>query len=154
MSSRFISPKKYKFSKSFSGKRSIAKADVKRTIRYGVTALVVCKSTRLSSFQYEALRFFFKRSLKTVSGSSKIRFPLFFRLLPNTPITKKPTGVRLGCGKGIVRYWTVVLKPGDILLEIGGVYPVKESNVLKRYVTSSLANLNLIVYRRVQRWTL
>jgi large subunit ribosomal protein L16 len=42
-------------------------------------------------------------------------------VFPDKPITKKPAETRMGGGKGNVEQWVVVVKPGRILFELGGV---------------------------------
>jgi large subunit ribosomal protein L16 len=43
------------------------------------------------------------------------------RAFPDTPITSKPSGTRMGKGKGALSHWVAVLKPGQIIFEILGV---------------------------------
>ena len=42
----------------------------------------------------------------------------FLRIFPKTPMTKKPNDVRLGRGKGNVKYWFSFVKKNDVLIEI------------------------------------
>ena len=42
-------------------------------------------------------------------------------MFPNIPVSKKPTEVRMGKGKGSPEYWVAVVKPGRILFEVDGV---------------------------------
>ena len=37
------------------------------------------------------------------------------------PVTKKPTEVRMGKGKGSVEFWAAKVKPGRIIFELDGV---------------------------------
>jgi large subunit ribosomal protein L16 len=37
------------------------------------------------------------------------------------PISKKPTEIRMGKGKGMPEYWAARVKPGRILFEVDGV---------------------------------
>jgi len=46
---------------------------------------------------------------------------LFIRDFPSKPITSIPLETRMGKGKGEPEYWAAVVKPGNILFEIGGV---------------------------------
>ena len=46
---------------------------------------------------------------------------LWIRIFPNIPITKKPTEVRMGKGKGTVAHWSAKVSAGTILFEINGV---------------------------------
>jgi len=43
------------------------------------------------------------------------------RVFPNIPVSKKPTEVRMGKGKGSPEYFACRVKPGRILFEIEGV---------------------------------
>lgn len=46
---------------------------------------------------------------------------LYIRVFPNKPITSIPLETRMGKGKGEPEYWAAVIRPGNILFEIGGV---------------------------------
>ena len=65
--------------------------------KYGNIALVAKQSGKITNYQLEAIRRFLRRFLKK-------KAQIFFRIFPNTPITKKPNDVRLGRGKGNVKY--------------------------------------------------
>ena len=59
--------------------------------------LVAAESGKVTNFQLEALRRFLRRFLKK-------KAQIFFRVFPSVPITKKPNDVRLGRGKGNLKY--------------------------------------------------
>jgi large subunit ribosomal protein L16 len=40
------------------------------------------------------------------------------------PVSKKPTEVRMGKGKGAPEFWAARVKPGRIMFEVDGVSPV------------------------------
>ena len=46
---------------------------------------------------------------------------VWIRIFPDTPVTSKPTEVRMGKGKGSVDFWACKVKPGRIMFEIDGV---------------------------------
>ena len=46
---------------------------------------------------------------------------IWIRVFPDKPITKKPTEVRMGKGKGSPEAWVAVVKAGRILFEMEGV---------------------------------
>jgi large subunit ribosomal protein L16 len=48
---------------------------------------------------------------------------LWIRIFPDVPVSKKPTEVRMGKGKGTPELWVVRVKPGRIMFEIDGVAP-------------------------------
>ena len=46
---------------------------------------------------------------------------VWIRVFPDVPVSKKPTEVRMGKGKGSVEFWAARVKPGRIMFEIDGV---------------------------------
>ena len=68
----------------------------------------------LSSRHIELMVRYLKRKLKK-SGTLVFPIPAVY------PITKKPTEVRMGKGKGAPEYWIAQVKPGTILFEADGV---------------------------------
>jgi len=91
-------PKKPKFFKSFSGKK-ITKDTINKTTRnkFANISLIANQSSKITNFQIEALRKVLRRLLKK-------KGQIFFRIFPNTPITKKANNVRLGRGKGATKH--------------------------------------------------
>lgn len=67
--------------------------------------LISLSNGRLSNKQMVTLRFLIKKSIK------KIGF-LVFNVFPHTPITKKPSEIRMGKGKGSVSFWASKIKIG------------------------------------------
>ena len=67
------------------------------SINFANLCIVAEQSGTLTNFQLEALRRFLRRYLKK-------KAQLFFRLFVSRPITKKPNEVRLGRGKGGLKY--------------------------------------------------
>ena len=46
---------------------------------------------------------------------------VWLRIFPNIPVSKKPTEVRMGKGKGSPEYWACRVKPGRIISEVDGI---------------------------------
>jgi large subunit ribosomal protein L16 len=46
---------------------------------------------------------------------------VWIRIFPDVPVSKKPTEVRMGKGKGVTEFWCAKVKPGRIMFEIDGV---------------------------------
>jgi large subunit ribosomal protein L16 len=46
---------------------------------------------------------------------------VWIRIFPDLPVSKKPTEVRMGKGKGSPEFWAARVKPGKIMFEIDGV---------------------------------
>ncbi len=78
---------------------------------YGLQALQPCWIT---ARQVEAGRIAISRYIKR-------KGKLWVRTFPWKPVTKKPTEVRMGKGKGDPEYWVDVIRPGRILYELEGV---------------------------------
>lgn len=78
---------------------------------YGLQALEPCWIT---ARQVEAGRIAISRYIKR-------KGKLWVRTFPWKPVTKKPTEVRMGKGKGDPEYWVDVIRPGRILYELEGV---------------------------------
>jgi len=78
---------------------------------YGLKALQPCW---LTARQIEAARITVSRGIK--SGGK-----LWIRVFPDKCVTKKPAETRMGKGKGAPDHWVAVVKPGRVLLELGGM---------------------------------
>jgi len=115
-----LSPKKSNYLKSFAGKHLKHKKNRKSYLNLGQICLVANEPIQLTNFQFESMRLFLRRYLKK---SSQMFFPIF----PSVPITKKPNEIRLGCGKGPVKYWSFNLKKGDIIVEIRSTSQIKKA---------------------------
>jgi large subunit ribosomal protein L16 len=46
---------------------------------------------------------------------------VWIRIFPDVPVSKKPTEVRMGKGKGAPEYWVCRVAPGRIMFELDGV---------------------------------
>ena len=46
---------------------------------------------------------------------------VWIRIFPDGPVSKKPTEVRMGKGKGSPEFWAAKVKPGRIMFELDGV---------------------------------
>jgi len=78
---------------------------------YGLQALDPCWMT---ARQIEAGRI-------AITRYARRKGKLWIRVFPWKPVTKKPTEVRMGKGKGDPEFWVEVIKPGRIIYELEGV---------------------------------
>jgi large subunit ribosomal protein L16 len=106
-------PKKVKYRKSQRGRmRGQASRGAELSFgEYGLQALEPCW---LTARQLEAGRI-------TITRFMKRRGKLWVRAFPWKPVTKKPTEVRMGKGKGDPEFWVDVIRPGRIIYELEGV---------------------------------
>ena len=108
-----LSPKKTKFRKQFKG-RIHGNAKGNFELNYGSYGLKAMEPERITSRQIESARKAITRHLKRAGR-------MWIRIFPDTPVTSKPTEVRMGKGKGSVDFWAAKVKPGRVMFEIDGV---------------------------------
>jgi large subunit ribosomal protein L16 len=108
-----LMPKKVKFRKQQRG-RMRGKAERGSTLSYGEFGLQALEPCWLTSRQIEAGRI-------TITRHMKRRGKLWIRTFPWKSVTKKPTEVRMGKGKGDPEFWVDVIRPGKVLYEVEGI---------------------------------
>jgi len=108
-----LMPSKVRYRKQQRG-RMRGKAQRGSTVSFGDYGLKAMEPAWITARQIEASRIAMTRFVKR---GGKI----WIRLFPDKPITKKPTEVRMGKGKGSPEAWVAVVRPGRILFEMEGV---------------------------------
>lgn len=108
-----LMPKKVKYRKHHRGRRK-GKARRGANLSFGEFGLQALEPCWLTARQLEAGRIAIARYVKR-------KGKLWIRAFPWKPITKKPTEVRMGKGKGDPEFWVDVIKPGKIIYELEGV---------------------------------
>ncbi|MEO1135962.1 MAG: 50S ribosomal protein L16 [Pseudomonadota bacterium] len=108
-----LQPKKTKFRKQFKGRiKGVAKGGT--DLNFGSHGLKAMEPERVTSRQIEATR-------RAITRAMKRQGRVWIRIFPDVPVTKKPTEVRMGKGKGSVEFWAAKVKPGRIMFELDGV---------------------------------
>jgi large subunit ribosomal protein L16 len=106
-------PRKTKYKKTKKGK--LVKLEFKsNNLRFGTIGLKAAESGIINSRQIEAARQAIVRRLKR-------KGKIWIRIFPYLPITSKPTGVRMGKGKGQISHWGARVRGGTTIFEICGV---------------------------------
>ncbi len=108
-----LQPKKTKYRKQQKGKMKGVSQRGHR-LSNGTFGIKSLDTSFVTSRQIEAARIAATRYMKR-DGS------LWIKIFPDKPITSKPLEVRMGKGKGAVEYYAAPVKPGRIIIEIGGV---------------------------------
>ncbi|MCJ7644281.1 MAG: 50S ribosomal protein L16 [Candidatus Aminicenantes bacterium] len=108
-----LMPSKVKFRKQQRG-RMRGKAYRGGTLSFGEYGLQAMEPCWLTARQIEAGRI-------TITRHMKRRGKLWIRTFPWKAVTKKPTEVRMGKGKGDPEFWVDVIRPGKMLFELEGV---------------------------------
>ena len=83
-------------------------------LNFGAYGLKALQPERIISNQIEAARVALTRHMKRTGK-------VWTRIFSNIPVSKKPTEVRMGKGKGATEFWVCRVKPGRILFEVDGV---------------------------------
>ncbi len=108
-----LQPKRTKFRKMFKG-RIKGQAKGGADLNFGSYGLKALEPERITSRQIEAAR-------RAITRHMKRQGRIWIRIFPDVPVTKKPTEVRMGKGKGSVEFWAAKVKPGRVMFEIDGV---------------------------------
>ena len=108
-----LQPKRTKYRKAHKGRiKGAASSAV--TLDFGTYGLKAQEPGRITARQIEAARRAMTRQMKRAGR-------VWIRIFPDVPVSKKPTEVRMGSGKGAPEFWAARVKPGRILFEVDGV---------------------------------
>ena len=118
-----LQPKRTKFRKAFKG-RIHGTATSAAELTYGSFGLRALEPERVTARQIEAARRAITREMKRAGR-------VWIRVFPDVPVSKKPTEVRMGKGKGTPEFWACRVKPGRIMFEIDGVPAVLAKEALR-----------------------
>ena len=118
-----LQPKRTKFRKQFKG-RIHGEAKGGFNLNFGGFGLKATEPERVTARQIEAAR-------RAITRHMKRQGRVWIRIFPDTPVTSKPTEVRMGKGKGSVDFWAAKVKPGRVMFEIDGVSEVIAREALR-----------------------
>jgi large subunit ribosomal protein L16 len=108
-----VMPKRVKYRKQMRG-RMKGKASRGTEIAFGEYGLQALEPAWITARQLEAAR-------RAIVRHVRRRGKYWIRVFPDKPVTAKPAETRMGKGKGAVDHWVAVVKPGRIVVELGGV---------------------------------
>jgi large subunit ribosomal protein L16 len=108
-----LMPNRTKYRKMHRGRRK-GEASRGATVAFGEYGLQALEAAWITSRQIEAGR-------RAITHHVKRGGKVWIRIFPDKPVTKKPAETRMGSGKGAVDHWVAVVRPGNIIYEIGGV---------------------------------
>ena len=107
-----LSPKRTKYRKAHKG-RIHGDAKGGTSLNFGSYGMKALQPERITARQIEAAR-------RAITRHIKRQGRVWIRIFPDLPVTKKPTEVRMGKGKGSVEFWAAKVKPGRIIFELDG----------------------------------
>lgn len=107
-----LQPSRTKYRKAFRGRMRGLSAGSQ--VSFGEYGLKAMECGWLTSNQIEAAR-------RSIAHSTKRNGRMWIRIFPDKPFTEKGAGAPLGAGKGDVKGYVAVIKPGRILFEVTGI---------------------------------
>ena len=119
-----LSPKRTKFRKQHKG-RIHGEAKGGSDLNFGSYGLKALEPDRINARQIEAARRAMTRHIKRAGK-------IWIRIFPDVPVSKKPTEVRMGKGKGSPEFWICRVKPGRMMFEMDGVSAELAREALER----------------------
>ena len=99
-----LQPTRTKYRKAYKG-RIHGHASRGEILNYGAYGLKAMQPDRIVAKQIEAARVSLTRYMKRTGK-------VWLRIFPNIPVSKKPTEVRMGKGKGTPEFWVCRVQPG------------------------------------------
>jgi len=119
-----LQPKRTKFRKAHKG-RIHGNAKGGTALNFGAYGLKATEPARVTARQIEAARRAITRHIKRAGR-------VWIRIFPDVPVSKKPTEVRMGKGKGSPEFWMCRVKPGRVMFELDGVPPALAREAFER----------------------
>jgi len=116
-----LQPSRTKYRKQFRGKmRGNSKGNL---VTFGEFGLKSLECGWITANQLESAR-------RAIAHATKRNGRMWIRIFPDKPFTEKGTGT-MGAGKGDVKGYVAVIKPGRIMFEISGVSEADSKLALK-----------------------
>ncbi|MFA5532509.1 MAG: 50S ribosomal protein L16 [Candidatus Shapirobacteria bacterium] len=116
-----LQPGRTKYRKQFRGSmRGNSKGNL---VSFGDYGLKSMECSWLTANQIEAAR-------RAIAHSTKRNGRMWIRIFPDKPFTEKGTGT-MGAGKGDVKGYVAVVKPGRIIFEVSGISEADAKTALK-----------------------
>jgi large subunit ribosomal protein L16 len=117
-----LQPSRTKYRKQFRGRmRGNSKGNLVTFGDFGIKAL---ECGWVTANQIEAAR-------RAIAHATKRNGRMWVRIFPDKPFTEKGAGAPLGAGKGDVKGYVAVIKPGRILFEVSGISEADAKVALK-----------------------
>lgn len=117
-----LQPSRTKYRKQFRGRmRGNSQGNLVAFGEYGLKAMTC---GWITSNQIEASR-------RAIAHATKRNGRIWIRIFPDKPFTQKGAGAPLGAGKGDVKGYVCVIRPGRILFEVTGITEAEAHEALK-----------------------
>jgi large subunit ribosomal protein L16 len=118
-----LQPTRTKFRKAFKG-RIHGRATSGNELAFGQYGLKALEPNRITAREIEAAR-------RAMTHHMKRAGRVWINVFPDLPVSKKPTEVRMGKGKGTPEFWACRVKPGRVLFEVDGIDEVTAREAMR-----------------------
>ena len=118
-----LQPARTKFRKAFKG-RIRGRATSGTELAFGQYGLKALEPNRITAREIEAAR-------RAMTHHMKRAGRVWINVFPDLPVSKKPTEVRMGQGKGTPEFWACRVKPGRVLFEVDGIDEVTAREAMR-----------------------
>jgi large subunit ribosomal protein L16 len=108
-----LMPKRVKYRKQMRGRMKGVESRGTE-VSFGDFGLQALEPAWITARQIEAAR-------RAIVRFVRRRGKYWIRIFPDKPVTAKPAETRMGKGKGAVDHWVAVVRPGRVILELGGL---------------------------------
>lgn len=133
-----LQPSRTKYRKQFRGRmRGNSQGNL---VAFGEYGLKTMECGWLTSNQIESAR-------RAIAHATKRNGRMWIRVFPDKPFTEKGAGAPLGAGKGDVKGYVCVIKPGRILFEVTGITEAEAHEAL-RLAAAKLPVITKVVARK------
>ncbi|MDD3998720.1 MAG: 50S ribosomal protein L16 [Candidatus Shapirobacteria bacterium] len=133
-----LQPSRTKYRKQFRGRmRGNSQGNLVAFGEYGLKAMTC---GWITSNQIEAAR-------RAIAHATKRNGRIWIRIFPDKPFTQKGAGAPLGAGKGDVKGYVAVIRPGRILFEVTGITEPEAHEAL-RLAAAKLPVITKVVNRK------
>lgn len=133
-----LQPSRTKYRKQFRGRmRGNSQGNLVAFGEYGLKSMVC---GWITSNQIESAR-------RAIAHATKRSGRTWIRIFPDKPFTEKGAGAPLGAGKGDVKGYVAVIRPGRILFEVTGITEAAAHEAL-RLAAAKLPVITKVVKRK------
>ena len=133
-----LQPSRTKYRKQFRGRmRGLSQGALVSFGEYGLKSL---ECGWIPANQIEAAR-------RAITHHTKRNGRVWIRIFPDKPFTEKGAGAPLGAGKGDVKGYVAVIRPGRVMFEIAGVLE-KDAHEALRLAAAKLPVTTKVIKRK------
>lgn len=132
-----LQPSRTKYRKAFRGRmRGLSQG---HQVTFGDYGLKAVECGWVTANQIEAAR-------RSIAHATKRNGRMWIRIFPDKPFTEKGAGAPLGAGKGDVKGYVAVIRPGRVMFEVSGITEVQAHEAL-RLASAKLPIVTKIIKR-------